>query len=75
MVHPEVVVENGALRLRDGSRCSVRPLAAEDREALRAAIERQSPESQYRRFFTTFAHGVPDKIMDGLVDPVDQPGC
>jgi RimJ/RimL family protein N-acetyltransferase len=71
VVHPDVVVENGVLRLRDGRECSVRPLVSEDREALRAAIERQSPESQYRRFFTTFAHGVPDKIMNGLIDPVD----
>ena len=71
MVHPGKVVDKGALRLRDGRPCSVRPLVNADRGALRAGIERQSPESQYRRFFTTFAHGVPEKIMDGLIDPVD----
>jgi RimJ/RimL family protein N-acetyltransferase len=71
MVHPEEVAENGALRLRDGRTCSVRPLVRADREPLRAGIERQSPESQYLRFFTTFAHGVPEKIMDSLIDAVD----
>ncbi|MGZ4619726.1 MAG: N-acetyltransferase family protein [Frankiaceae bacterium] len=71
MVHPEYVAENGVLRLRDGRTCSVRPLVPADREALRAGIERQSTESQYLRFFTTFAHGVPEKIMDGLIAPVD----
>ena len=71
MVHPEDVAEDGVLRLRDGRACSVRPLVPADREALRAGIERQCPESQYLRFFTTFAHGVPEKIMDGLIDPVD----
>ena len=70
-MHPEDVAESGALRLRDGRTCSVRPLVPDDRETLRAGIERQSPESQYLRFFTTFAHGVPEKILDGLIDPVD----
>ena len=71
MVHPEYVAENGVLQLRDGRTCSVRPLVPADREALRAGIERQSTESQYLRFFTTFAHGVPERIMDGLIVPVD----
>jgi nucleotide-binding universal stress UspA family protein/RimJ/RimL family protein N-acetyltransferase len=40
-----------SLRLRDGALLEVRPIAPEDRELLRAAFERLSPESRYRRFF------------------------
>jgi GNAT superfamily N-acetyltransferase len=37
--------------LRDGTRVVLRHLAPEDREELRAAFHRLSPESRYRRFF------------------------
>jgi RimJ/RimL family protein N-acetyltransferase len=70
-VHAERVAENGALSLREGTPLSVRSLRPEDREVLRAGIERQSPDSQYMRFFTTFPHGVPRKVLDNLVDRVD----
>lgn len=38
--------------LPDGSAVTLRPIAASDREALRAGFDRLSPESRYRRFFT-----------------------
>ncbi len=41
----------GKTRLRDGARVEIRPIAPEDRNELRAAFERLSPESRYRRFF------------------------
>ena len=71
LVHCGRVAENGSLSLRDGTPLSVRSLRPEDREVLRAGIERQSPDSQYTRFFTTFPHGVPRKVLDNLVDRVD----
>jgi nucleotide-binding universal stress UspA family protein/RimJ/RimL family protein N-acetyltransferase len=40
-----------SLRLRDGGLLDVRPIAPADRALLRAAFERLSPESRYRRFF------------------------
>jgi nucleotide-binding universal stress UspA family protein/GNAT superfamily N-acetyltransferase len=40
-----------SLRLRDGALLEVRPIATEDRERLREAFDRLSPESRYRRFF------------------------
>jgi GNAT superfamily N-acetyltransferase len=40
-----------AVRLRDGSEIQVRPIERTDRERLRRAFERLSPESRYRRFF------------------------
>lgn len=36
--------------LRDGTPVVVRPLGPDDRDAIRTAIERMSPESRYRRF-------------------------
>jgi RimJ/RimL family protein N-acetyltransferase len=41
-----------AERLRDGEQILIRPIRPEDREELAAGIERLSPESRYRRFFT-----------------------
>jgi RimJ/RimL family protein N-acetyltransferase/nucleotide-binding universal stress UspA family protein len=35
----------------DADEVTIRPIAPEDREALRAGFERLSPESRYRRFF------------------------
>ena len=37
--------------LRDGSEIAVRPIEPTDREGLRRAFHRLSPESRYRRFF------------------------
>jgi RimJ/RimL family protein N-acetyltransferase len=41
-----------AERLRDGEQILIRPIRPEDREELAAGMERLSPESRYRRFFT-----------------------
>src|SRR5436190_11649998 len=38
--------------LRDGSRAVVRPIRADDREAIRSAFGRLSAESRYRRFLS-----------------------
>jgi nucleotide-binding universal stress UspA family protein/RimJ/RimL family protein N-acetyltransferase len=38
--------------LRDGSPVRIRPIAPDDKDALRAAWDRLSPESRYRRFFS-----------------------
>jgi GNAT superfamily N-acetyltransferase len=40
------------LTLRDGSEAVVRPIRADDKEALLAGFERLSDESRYRRFLT-----------------------
>lgn len=40
------------LTLRDGSRLLIRPIAAEDRDELRAGFERLSQRSRYRRFLS-----------------------
>ena len=42
--------------LRDGTPIVIRPVAPEDREALRESFERLSPESRYRRFLAPMAH-------------------
>jgi RimJ/RimL family protein N-acetyltransferase len=42
--------------LRDGSPVVVRPIRAADRDAIRAAFERLSPESRYRRFLSAIDH-------------------
>ena len=42
--------------LRDGTRILIRPVRADDREALRESFERLSPESRYRRFLAPMAH-------------------
>jgi RimJ/RimL family protein N-acetyltransferase len=41
-----------AERLRDGEEILIRPIRPEDRDELAAGMERLSPESRYRRFFT-----------------------
>jgi RimJ/RimL family protein N-acetyltransferase len=41
-----------ALTTRDGTELEVRPVEPADKEALRLAFERLSPESRYRRFFS-----------------------
>jgi RimJ/RimL family protein N-acetyltransferase len=45
-------VPEWAERLRDGEQILVRPIRPEDRAELAAGMERLSPESRYRRFFT-----------------------
>lgn len=42
---------DSSLTLRDGATIEIRPISPQDRELLRAAFERLSPESRYRRFF------------------------
>jgi RimJ/RimL family protein N-acetyltransferase len=42
-------------RLRNGEEILIRPIRAEDRDELAAGMERLSPESRYRRFFTPTA--------------------
>lgn len=41
------------ITLRDGTRISLRPIAAGDRPLVAEGLERLSPTSRYRRFFTT----------------------
>ena len=41
-----------AERLRDGAQIVIRPIGPQDRSELEAGMERLSPESRYRRFFT-----------------------
>lgn len=42
--------------LKDGTRVLFRPIAPEDKSALRAGFARLSPESRYRRFFRHLDH-------------------
>jgi RimJ/RimL family protein N-acetyltransferase/nucleotide-binding universal stress UspA family protein len=53
--------------LKDGTRVSVRPLERGDRDLLRAAFARLSPESRYRRFFTNVA-SLSERDLDYLTD-------
>jgi nucleotide-binding universal stress UspA family protein/RimJ/RimL family protein N-acetyltransferase len=53
--------------LKDGTRVSVRPIEREDRDLLRAAFARLSPESRYRRFFTNVA-SLSERDLDYLTD-------
>jgi GNAT superfamily N-acetyltransferase len=52
-----------AIKLRDGSQVMLRPLAPGDREGIRRAFDRLSPESRYRRFFVSLR-----ELSDGLLD-------
>lgn len=51
------------LSLRDGSRISVRPLAPDDKAALRAGFARLSDTSRYRRFLAP-ATRLPERLVD-----------
>ncbi|HXA42223.1 MAG TPA: GNAT family protein [Candidatus Solibacter sp.] len=42
--------------LNDGTRIVFRPITADDKELLRVGVERLSPESRYRRFFSPIDH-------------------
>jgi acetyl coenzyme A synthetase (ADP forming)-like protein len=60
---------NAPLVLRDGTVVSVRAAGPADRAAVRAFIERLSPESRYRRFLTA---GRPsDRVVDSLCATAD----
>jgi RimJ/RimL family protein N-acetyltransferase len=48
--------------LKDGSRILFRPITPEDKELLRVGVERLSPESRYRRFFSSIAHLSDDQL-------------
>jgi GNAT superfamily N-acetyltransferase len=52
-----------AIKLHDGSQVMLRPLAPGDREGIRRAFDRLSPESRYRRFFVSLR-----ELSDGLLD-------
>jgi len=52
-----------AIKLRDGSEVTLRPLTPDDRERIRRAFDRLSPESRYRRFFVSLR-----ELSDGLLD-------
>ena len=54
-------------KLRDGSRVAIRPLEPDDRDALRAAFDRLSPESRYRRFFGPMGQ-LRDRDLDYLTN-------
>jgi RimJ/RimL family protein N-acetyltransferase len=53
--------------LRDGEQILIRPIRPEDRAELAAGMERLSPESRYRRFFTPTA-GLSSTALDYLTD-------
>lgn len=42
--------------LKDGTRIVFRPITPDDKELLRVGVERLSPESRYRRFFSPIDH-------------------
>jgi len=48
--------------LKDGSRIIFRPITPADKELLRVGVERLSPESRYRRFFSPIAHLTDDQL-------------
>ena len=55
------------ITLRDGARVTLRPIAPSDKPLLAASFERLSPESRYRRFFTTKTR-LSGAELDYLVD-------
>lgn len=54
-------------RLADGTPVRLRALRRDDREKLRRGFERLSPQSKYRRFFSTPAH-LSDASLDYLTN-------
>jgi GNAT superfamily N-acetyltransferase len=56
-----------AIKLHDGSEVMLRPLAPDDRDAIRRAFDRLSPESRYRRFFVSLREPS-DGLLDVLTD-------
>ena len=50
------------VRLRDGSRATIRPIEPGDKALIAAAFAELSPESRYRRFFTPL-----ERLDDGLL--------
>lgn len=54
-------------RLADGTRVIVRPIEPGDGERLRAAFDRLSPESRYRRFFTAMPR-LTENMLHHLLD-------
>jgi RimJ/RimL family protein N-acetyltransferase len=48
--------------LKDGRRILFRPITPDDKELLRVGVERLSPESRYRRFFSPIAHLTDDQL-------------
>ncbi|MEA2418344.1 MAG: hypothetical protein QOE60_550 [Thermoleophilaceae bacterium] len=51
-----------AERLRDGEQILVRPIRPEDRDELAAGMQRLSPESRYRRFFSPTSELSPSQL-------------
>jgi len=56
-----------AEQLRDGEQILIRPIRPDDRDELAAGMERLSPESRYRRFFTPTAE-LSAAALDYLTD-------
>lgn len=52
-----------AIKLGEGSEVMLRPLEPDDRERIRQAFDRLSPDSRYRRFFISLR-----ELSDGLLD-------
>jgi GNAT superfamily N-acetyltransferase len=48
--------------LSDGRKILFRPITPDDKELLRVGVERLSPESRYRRFFSPIAHLTDDQL-------------
>jgi GNAT superfamily N-acetyltransferase len=48
--------------LNDGTRILFRPITPDDKELLRVGVERLSPESRYRRFFSPISHLTDDQL-------------
>lgn len=55
------------VRLRDGARATLRPIAREDKPLLAASFKRLGEESRYRRFFT-ITNELSSADLDYLVD-------
>jgi GNAT superfamily N-acetyltransferase len=60
-------VRRRTITLRDGTRVTLRPIAAQDRALLAAMVARLSDESRYRRFFTVHPE-LTAAELDYLVD-------
>ena len=56
------------LRLRDGRRVTVRPVRPEDREEMKAVMQRLSAESRYSRFMSPLRE-LPPRMLERAVHP------
>ena len=56
-----------SVRLRDGTEVVLRPVAPEDREAIRTSFERMGPDSRYTRFLSPIEE-LTERQLDYLTD-------